>query len=103
MTSRSPKSPHLRRRTRQDWVKDPDTWRHQYPLLRREIYTARLTIDITPELRKMLRRQALAQDCTMSVLVRRLLDTHVRSQNDPNRRGECDDDLAGTSVHQETR
>ena len=71
------------RRTAKDWVKDPNTWRQQYPLMKREIYTARLTVDITPELRRKLRAVALQADCTMSVMVRRLLEAQLKDQPDP--------------------
>jgi hypothetical protein len=72
------------RRTAKDWVKDPDVWRQQLPPLKGEIYTARLTVDVTPELRRKLRAAALRADCAMSVIVRRLLEAQLSKPADPD-------------------
>ena len=71
------------RRTAKDWIKDPDVWRKQLPPLKGEMYTARLTVDVTPQLRRKLRAAAVHADCSMSVIVRRLLEAQLNLQADP--------------------
>lgn len=53
----------------------PDAWvRDGKPEPRAEIYTARLTVDITPELRGRIKVTAFRLGVTMAVLLRELLE-----------------------------
>lgn len=56
---------------------DPDAWvrRGEEPATARaDLYTARLTVDITPELRGRIRIAAFRRGVTMAVLLRELLE-----------------------------
>jgi hypothetical protein len=48
---------------------------------RAEIYTARLTIDVTPELRGRIKVQAFQKGMTVAELLRRLLDQEFPGDN----------------------
>lgn len=55
----------------------PDTWvrRGDGPATpKADLYTARLTVDVTPELRGRIRIAAFRRGVTMAVLLRELLD-----------------------------
>lgn len=80
------------RRSAKDWVKDPDVWRQQLPPLKGEINTARLTVDVTPELRRKLKDAAVHADCTMSVIIRRLLEAQLNGQAGADSRNASADD-----------
>ncbi|MBP2292959.1 chromosome partitioning protein ParB [Azospirillum rugosum] len=56
---------------------DPDAWvrRGDAPApAKADVYTARLTVDITPELRGRIRIAAFRKGVTMAVLLRELLE-----------------------------
>jgi hypothetical protein len=61
-------------RAAEDWLKDPEGWRQSYPLLKRDIYTARLTLDITPELHKRIKVAAMRSDRSIALVLRELLE-----------------------------
>lgn len=61
-------------RAAEDWLKEPEGWKQSYPPLKRDIYTARLTLDITPELHKRIKRAAMRRDRSLAMLLRELLE-----------------------------
>ena len=61
-------------RSIEDWLQDPDVWRKSYPPRKAEIFTARLSIDVTPELRSRIKLTAMQANCLASTLLRELLE-----------------------------
>ncbi len=60
----------------------PDAWvrRGEASPAKAEIYTARLTVDITPELRGRIKVAAFRRGVTMAVLLRELLETRFAEE-----------------------
>ena len=55
---------------------DPEAWvrRQEKPAMAGEAFTARLTIDVTPDLRGRIRMSAFRQGVTMADMLRALLE-----------------------------
>lgn len=61
----------------------PDAWvrrRESGEPAKAEVYTARLTVDITPELRGRIRIAAFRRGVTMAVLLRELLEARFAGE-----------------------
>jgi hypothetical protein len=56
------------------WVKRGDPAQAAKPVSRAELYSARLTLDVTPELRGRIKLTAFGQGVTVAELVRGLLE-----------------------------
>ena len=73
--------------TATDWVRDgeetcaPDAAIHA-PTPKADIYTARLTIDVTPELRGRIKLAAFGRGTTVAELLRALLDREFPAETD---------------------
>ncbi|MEQ8399697.1 MAG: chromosome partitioning protein ParB [Silicimonas sp.] len=73
--------------TATDWVRDgeetqaPDGANHA-PTPKADIYTARLTIDVTPELRGRIKLAAFGRGTTVAELLRALLDQEFPAEAD---------------------
>ena len=61
-------------RSVEDWLRDPEEWRRSFPPRKAEIYTARLSIDVTPELRSRIKLAAMEGRCVASAMLRELLE-----------------------------
>ena len=61
-------------RSVEDWLQDPEAWRQSFPPSKAEIYTARLSIDVTPELRTRIKLAAMKGNCVASNMLRELLE-----------------------------
>ncbi|MFP5516730.1 plasmid segregation centromere-binding protein ParG [Azospirillum oryzae] len=63
----------------------PDAWvrRGEASPAKAELYTARLTVDITPELRGRIKIAAFRRGVTMAVLLRELLETSFAGEERP--------------------
>jgi len=55
------------------WVRDRSGQRSGELPVKADLFTARLTVDITPELRRRIKREAFEQDVTVAELLRALL------------------------------
>jgi hypothetical protein len=56
------------------WVKQGDNQEAVDGALKGDLYTARLTFDITPELRKRIKLRAFASDKTVADILREILE-----------------------------
>lgn len=73
MTTGNPKAAFAARPGAADaWVRAPDALAGA--LARADLYTARLTIDVTPELRGRIKVAAFRRGVTVAEMLRRLLD-----------------------------
>ncbi len=63
----------------------PDAWvrRGEGAPAKAEVYTARLTVDITPELRGRIKVAAFRRGVTMAVLLRELLEARFAGEDRP--------------------
>lgn len=63
----------------------PDAWvrRGEGGPAKAEVYTARLTVDITPELRGRIRIAAFRRGVTMAVLLREVLEARFAGEEAP--------------------
>ncbi|MEQ8402676.1 MAG: chromosome partitioning protein ParB [Silicimonas sp.] len=70
-----------------DWVRDGEETHapaeaNQPPTSKADIYTARLTIDVTPELRGRIKLAAFGRSTTVAELLRALLDREFPAEKD---------------------
>lgn len=56
------------------WVKQGDNHASSERIAKSDLYTARLTLDITPELRKRIKLRALTSNRTAAEIVREVLE-----------------------------
>ncbi|CAO3425520.1 ribbon-helix-helix protein [Azospirillum doebereinerae] len=63
----------------------PETWvrRGEGAPSKAEVYTARLTVDITPELRGRIKVAAFRRGVTMAVMLRELLEARFAGEDQP--------------------
>jgi hypothetical protein len=61
-------------RSAEAWVQDRSGARASTPLAKSVLYTARLTIDVTPEMRARIKVAAFQSETTVAELLRHLLD-----------------------------
>ncbi len=62
-----------------EWIRDGNSISRVAARQKGEVYTARLTIDVTPELRARLKLKAFGRGITVADLVRRLLEEELPS------------------------
>lgn len=63
------------------WVQEGNSQPSLIAACKADIYTARLTIDVTPELRGRIKVQAFQKGMTVAELLRGLLDREFRDDN----------------------
>jgi hypothetical protein len=68
------------------WVREGNSLSPSDPASKADIYTARLTIDITPELRGRIKVQAFQKGMTVAELLRGLLDREFTDDNGADHR-----------------
>ena len=67
------------------WVKQGDNHASLERIAKSDLYTARLTLDITPELRKRIKLRALTTNKTAAEIVREVLEREfAKSQGSPS-------------------
>lgn len=65
------------------WVQDRTDARASSPDIKSVLYTARLTIDVTPQMRARIKVAAFQSDTTVAELVRALLEREFPNDNLP--------------------